>query len=275
MNQFSYYHDGSRRHGGSTIRNYLSIGLRDSHIFVTHSQCLRGDLAEHRFCALAEFGTRDQNPYGAVSASLHAYERIEIAFAGTGKTRAMEKSRDANTPFFARVLPFLGESFLLGPVVGQFQRAIQQLPQVDLFLYDLVRGGRLSGLEKVPPSDLHRRNPQGLRDEIHVALHREERLWCAKSTKCAVRRCIGGHRFGANTDAGPIIRSTSVKCGSREHYARQSFIRAPVNREFNFSAKNFAFFAHGGPVTRSRRMPLGSSGHVFHSVVDNFYWLSR
>src|SRR6202162_607687 len=100
MNQFSYYHDGSRCYRGSAIRNFLRVGLRDSYVFVAHSQCLCGNLAEHRFCALAKFGTRHQDAYGAVGAGLEADKRIQITFAGACEARAMKKSRDADSFLF-------------------------------------------------------------------------------------------------------------------------------------------------------------------------------
>src|SRR5262249_45066249 len=79
-------------------------------------------------------------------------------------------------------------------IVRQLERAIEETPHVPRLRDRLADGERLSGDDEVPAAEVFRREPDGRRDLVHVALEREEALRRAEASKGAVRRHVGRDR---------------------------------------------------------------------------------
>ena len=167
------------------------------------------------------------------------------------------------------------ETVFLCGVVRKFQRSIKKLSQINFFADGLFGGRRLTRLEEIAAADFYRRESHGLRDAVHVPLHREQTLRRSKAPKRPVRRSVCRHRLPANADVRPIIRTTRVNCAPRQDYGRQRRICAAINREVDFPTQNFSVLADRGAVTRARRMTFRSRRHVFQAVIDDFHRPSR
>src|SRR5260370_33701747 len=110
---------------------------------------------------------------------------------------------------------FFGKTRLLFGIVREFQSAVEQMIQVDFFTDDLLRGGRLAGLEEISPSNLDRGDANNPGDAVHVPLHGKETLRRAESAKGSMRRRIRRRRLRSNAHTRPIIRTAGVNSAAR------------------------------------------------------------
>src|SRR5258708_19480275 len=117
----------------------------------------------------------------------------------------MQKSRYPDSFSAHSIYIFFRKTRFFRGVVREFQRAIEQMIQVDFFTDDLLRGRRLAGLEEITPADFDRRDPHDLGDAVHVPLHGKEALRRPKSAKGSMRRGIRRHRLPSNAPARPPI----------------------------------------------------------------------
>src|SRR5258708_36915305 len=78
----------------------------------------------------------------------------------------MQKSRYPDSFSAHSIYIFFRKTRFFRGVVREFQRAIEQMMQVDFFTDDLLRGRRLAGLEEITPADFDRRDPHDLGDAV-------------------------------------------------------------------------------------------------------------
>src|SRR5271165_572028 len=106
-------------------------------------------------------------------------------------------------------MPF-AESLSLCVIVAERERAVKKLVEIDGFVDGLLGDRRLSGLQKIAPTNLCWRKADGGGDAIHVAFHGEQTLRRAKSAKRPVRRHVRRYSLGANANVRPVIRTAGV-----------------------------------------------------------------
>ena len=80
--------------------------------------------------------------------------------------------------------------------------------------------------------------------------------------------------LGANANAGPIVSAAGMNGAARKDDRRESFVSAAIEGEIDFTGENFASFTDGGAMARAGRMTLRGGGHIFESVINNFYGLA-
>src|SRR5258708_13212066 len=117
----------------------------------------------------------------------------------------MQKSRYPDSFSAHSIYIFFRKTRFFRGVVREFQRAIEQMMQVDFFTDDLLRGRRLAGLEEITPADFDRRDPHDLGDAVHVPLHGKEALRPPKSAKCSLRPSVPRHRLRSTAHPRPQI----------------------------------------------------------------------
>ena len=161
-----------------------------------------------------------------------------------------------------------GEAFALRVVVGDRHRAIEQRGHVDRIADHLADRARLPGADEIAAAQLVRRQTDGGRDAIHVALEREQALRRAEAAKRAVRRRVGRDGAAAEPHVRAEVRPGGVNRAARQHDRRQRAVGAAVDHEVDLHAEQPAVGRHRGPMPRSRRMPLGRRDHVLGAVVD-------
>src|ERR1700731_2325910 len=135
------------------------------------------------------------------------------------------------------------KSTFLRRVVREFERAIQQLSQVNFFADNLFGRCALTRFNEIATPNFNWRKPDSLRDVIHVPLHREQALRSSEAAKSPVRRRICSYGLRPNANMRPIIGAAGVNCAARKNHRRQGRIRSAVNRELDFPAKNFSALA--------------------------------
>ncbi len=199
--------------------------------------------------------------------------RAEKTLAGAGESRAVQKSSDADS-FFVRALSWLfsREIFLFLRDSPESSRARSRRWPRSIGSFTVCPVVVVwPGLRKLRRriSTGERPTTWAMRSMWRSSAKRD--CGAPKSAERAMRRRIGGDGFGANADAGPIVRAAGVNGAARENDGRKSFVGAAVDGEVNFSGENFAVFAHGSTVARSGRMALGRGSHIFHAVIDNFH----
>src|SRR5258708_25579368 len=96
-------------------------------------------------------------------------------------------------------------------IVGNFQCAVQELPEINRFAHNLFGGGGLSGLKKIPAADLNGRKAYGSRGSIHVSLHGEQALRRSQSAQGAMRRRRCSDRLPPATNTPPVLLGTNIK----------------------------------------------------------------
>src|SRR5258708_37163685 len=82
----------------------------------------------------------------------------------------MQKSRDPDSFSAHSIFIFFRKTRFFRGVVREFQRAIEQMIQVDFLTNDLLRRRRLAGIEEITPADFDRRVPLALADAVRVPL---------------------------------------------------------------------------------------------------------
>jgi hypothetical protein len=68
-----------------------------------------------------------------------------------------------------------------------------------------------------------------------VALEGEDALRCAESAEGSVRRDVCCHRFCANRDVRPVVRTGGVDGASGEDYWREGGVGSAVDGEVDLS----------------------------------------
>ena len=127
----------------------------------------------------------------------------------------MQESCDSD-PFLAHSTPIVSrKAHFLCVIVRKFQRAVEQMIQLNLFPDGLLSGGRLTGLQEIPPANFDGRDPYDTGDAVHVPLHGEKALRRPKSAKGSMRRRICCYRLRSNPHTRPIIRTTGVNRAAR------------------------------------------------------------
>ena len=274
LNKFSDNHRRPRSHRRAAVRNNGRVWLRDGDALIRKPKRFGSNLAEYGVGSLTKFRAGHQHAHGSICVRLGADEGIQIPFAGTRETCAVQKSRDSNSFSVRPSFIFVRKTLFLRDIVGKFQSPFEQTIQINIFLDGLFRCGRLAGLQKISAADFDGRNPYDLSDAVHVAFHSEKALRRAESAEGSVRRRIGGNRLRANAHIGPVIRTTGMDSAARKDDRRERRVRSTIDGELDFAAENSSVFTDGGTVARARRMALRRGGHVFHTVVDNFHGAS-
>src|SRR5580698_1003754 len=122
----------------------------------------------------------------------------------------MEKRGNAHASPSCASLIRCREGLFLGMIVRNIQGTIEQFSQIDWLGDNLMRSGFLPRLQKISKANLGGRKADGLRTAVHVALHGEQALGRAKSSKGSMGRGVGSDCFRADANIGPVIRSASV-----------------------------------------------------------------
>src|SRR5258708_23213244 len=129
----------------------------------------------------------------------------QIALAGTRKSRAMQEGGDSYALLAGRRFVLDCKAGALRLVSGKLKGSIQQMIQVNFFLYGLLGRRGLLRLQKIPAADLDRREAKNAGDAIHVPLHGEEALRRAETPERPVGRRVGGHGLPPNAHSWPIL----------------------------------------------------------------------
>ena len=84
----------------------------------------------------------------------------------------------------------------------------------------LIGRGRHPLVQQVAPAEFVGSQADGFRHMVHVPLQREQALRSAEAAEGAVRRSVGGVRFGVDADVGPEIRAAGMDSAARKHSRR-------------------------------------------------------
>src|SRR5258708_9506272 len=90
----------------------------------------------------------------------------QIALAGTRKSGAMQEGGDSQALLAARGFVLDCKACALRLVSGKLKGSIQQMIQVNFFLYGLLGRRGLLRLQKIPATDLDRSKPKNAGDAI-------------------------------------------------------------------------------------------------------------
>src|ERR1700719_1392677 len=142
---------------------------------------------------------------------------------------------------------------------------------VDRVAEELASGGAVAGGEEIAAAELFWGEADDLRDLIHLAFEGEDALRCAESAEGSVGRDVGGHRFGADRDVGPVVGARGVDGAAGEDYRGEGGVGSAVDGEVDLSGEELAVLRYGGAVTGSAGVTLGCCGHVFGAVVAELY----
>ncbi len=169
----------------------VSAGAID-HIVVADADGLSSNLREHGVCALAKFGARYQHAHFSVRRYIDAGERIQIALAGAGESRAVIKRGDAHAALDWIGPIVAGKLRALGIVIAFRKSAIEQLIHDYGLAHHLFGCGGVAIVEKVSAPQLDRIEADGGGNFIHVALNGEDGLRRAEAAKRAVGNGVRG-----------------------------------------------------------------------------------
>src|SRR5208283_3801867 len=272
--EFSHYHHSAGGNGWAAVRNLHGVGLSNGHIRVWDVQRFGRDLRENSVRALAKLRARDQNANTAIGTAFHAYNRVEVALAGAGKSSAVEEGRDAHSSFSCRRSILAREALPLRVILREGERPVEQFSKIDGFAHDLFSSRCFSRLEEIPAAYFDRRKADSAGDSIHVAFHSKQTLRCAKAAKCPVRRGVGRDRFSAYSKVWPVVGACGMNHPAGKHHGRQSCVGSAIDGEVDLSAENFAVAADRSAVTGARRMTLGGRSHILGPVVDDLHRLA-
>src|ERR1700678_896357 len=142
--------------------------------------------------------------------------------------------------------------------------------QVDRVFEELAGCGSVAGGEEVAATEFFGCESDDFGDLVHVAFEGEDALGCAESAEGSVRRNICCHRFCANGNVGPVIRTGGVDGAAGEDDRGEGGVGTAVDGEVDLSGSKFAFLRYGGAVTGAGWMAFGGGGHVFGPIVAEF-----
>src|SRR6187402_264220 len=173
----------------------------------------------------------------------------------------------------ARTVLF-GKARGLRVIVARFERAREHGIHIDRIFHDLSRCGGIAGMEKIPATYFLRCNANDRGDLVHVPLQREETLRCTESAESTMRWNVRRHCFCADTEMRPQVRSSRVNRAPRKNDGRERGVGATVDGKFDLSAQQLAVARNRRFMPRSRRMAFRCRGHIFATVVTDFYGAS-
>ena len=114
----------------------------------------------------------------------------------------------AKRPLLLRVAAC--ECFALRMVIAELQRAREQVVHVNALANHLAGRRRLAFVNEVATAKLFGRQPNCVRNFIHLSLEREDTLRRAKTSESAVRRKVGSNSATVNPHVRTDVWTSSV-----------------------------------------------------------------
>ena len=130
-------------------------------------------------------------------------------------------------------------------ITAQFERATHDPVHVDTFAYHLANGDRVALMDKIPATQFIRLQPNRFGNAIQMAFERKHALRSTEAAKSTVGWGIRRHRAAADAHVRATIRPRGMDRSARKHHARESFVRAAVEREVDIHCDQLSVAVHG------------------------------